>query len=338
MITVIGATNIDIIATTQAAFVAKDSNPSKIVMSIGGVAKNYAHNLSLLGEKIQFITLFGNDYFGDVAKAECHRLGFDIHLSDTPKDSKSSMFMCINNPGGIMQAGAADVDIVERFLTPDFLAERMHAINQSDLVLFDANLSSDAIAYLIDHCSVPLMADTVSTKKAIRLAEALQKAEYPHLHTLKMNEVEAQYILTSPEVEVGGVKQDKDLEHVVTLLLDLGVENIYITMGEKGVYCRSTTSNAVILPTLPNDNIVDTNGAGDAFLSGVAYAFLRGIVCPEAAHYGQHAANATLSVASTVNPNLREAMLPLITHIQTYTTKDNEQISVHIAGGTESPF
>lgn len=328
MITVIGATNIDILATTAQAFIAKDSNPAKIVMSIGGVAKNYAHNLSLLGEKIQFITLFGNDYFGDVAKAECHRLGFDIHLSDTPKDSKSSMFMCINNPAGIMQAGAADVDIIEQYMTPEFLSGRMDKINESDLVLFDANLPSDTMAYLIDHCVAPMMADTVSTKKAMRLTEALQKAQFPHLHTLKMNQVEAQHILNN----------DKDMSHVATLLLDMGVENIYITLGDKGVYCRSTSTNEVIMPPMVADNVVDTNGAGDAFLSGVAFAYLRGIVCPEAAHYGQHAALATLSVPSTVNPNLKEAMLPLITHIQTYTTKNNEQISIHIAGSTESPF
>ncbi len=97
MITVIGATNIDIIAASKTAFVAHDSNPSHITMGIGGVGKNYAHNLALLGEHIQFISLFGDDYLGDVAKKECKRLGFDLHLSDTPKGARSSMFLCINN-------------------------------------------------------------------------------------------------------------------------------------------------------------------------------------------------------------------------------------------------
>ena len=232
MVTVIGATNIDIIAATSSAFVAHDSNPSHITMGIGGVGKNYAHNLVLLGEHIQFVSLFGDDYLGEVARKECKRLGFDLHLSHVQKGARSSMFLCINNTQGQMQAGAADVEIIEQHLTPDFLEPRLEHINSSQLVLFDANLPVETITWLLENCTVPMMADTVSRKKASRITDALQQAHNPHLHTLKLNRIEAQYVL--------GEELGKDLPNLCKQLHRLGVSNVYITLGNEGVFCSGT--------------------------------------------------------------------------------------------------
>jgi len=330
MITVIGATNIDIIAATSSAFVAHDSNPSRITMGIGGVGKNYAHNLVLLGENIQFISLFGNDYLGDVARKECKRLGFDLHLSDTPKGARSSMFLCINNTIGQMQAGAADVEIIEKYLTPEFLVPRLEAINKSQLVLFDANLSVPTIVWLLENCTVPMMADTVSRKKASRITEALTLAHNPHLHTLKLNRIEAQHIL--------GTDLGKDLPALCKALHQLGVSNIYITLGNEGVFCSGTPfqlelvePTQVSYPPIAPKQVVDTNGAGDAFLSGVAYAFLQGVEFPVTAKYGLLASKATIEVPSVVNPNLKQEFEELYNPTKLITTTDNEQIPIHLS-------
>lgn len=330
MVTVIGATNIDIIAATSTAFVAHDSNPSHITMGIGGVGKNYAHNLVLLGEHIQFISLFGDDYLGDVARKECKRLGFDLHLSGTPKGSRSSMFMCINNTQGQMQAGAADVEIIEQFLTPDYLAPRLEHINSSQLVLFDANLPVETMVWLLENCTAPMMADTVSRKKASRITDALAQAQNPHLHTLKLNRIEAQYIL--------GEELGKDLPALCKKIHELGVSNIYITLGSEGVFCSGTPfqlelvkPSQVSFPPIPPKQIVDTNGAGDAFLSGVAYAFLQGVDFPITAKYGLQASRATIEVSSVVNPNLKEELGVLYNPTKIITTTNNEQLPITIA-------
>jgi len=330
MITVIGATNIDIIAATSSAFVAHDSNPSHIVMGIGGVGKNYAHNLVLLGEQIQFVSLFGDDYLGEVAKKECKRLGFDLHLSDTPKGARSSMFVCINNTLGQMQAGAADVEIIEQHLTLEYLAARIDQINNSQLVLFDANLPVETMVWLLEHCTAPMMADTVSRKKASRITDALAQAHNPHLHTLKLNRIEAQYIL--------GEELGKDLPALCREIHKLGVSNIYITLGSEGVFCSGTPfelelvePTQVSFPPVQPKQIVDTNGAGDAFLSGVAYAFLQGVEFPITAKYGLLASKATIEVPSVVNPNLKQEFEELYNPTKLITTTNNEQIPVHLS-------
>ena len=50
-IAVVGGVNIDIGGRSDAPLVAGDSNPGRIRSSLGGVGRNIAHNLALLGAK-----------------------------------------------------------------------------------------------------------------------------------------------------------------------------------------------------------------------------------------------------------------------------------------------
>ena len=240
------------------------------------------------------------------------------------------MFLCINNTQGQMQAGAADVEIIEQHLTPDFLEPRLEHINSSQLVLFDANLPVETITWLLENCTVPMMADTVSRKKASRITDALQQAHNPHLHTLKLNRIEAQYVL--------GEELGKDLPNLCKQLHRLGVSNVYITLGNEGVFCSGTpfqlelvNPTQVSFPPIQPKQVVDTNGAGDAFLSGVAYAFLQGVDFPITAKYGLQASRATIEVSSVVNPNLKQELGTLYNPTKIITTTDNEQIPITIA-------
>ena len=61
LISIIGGANVDLSATLSDAFIASDSNPGHIEVGYGGVARNIAHNLSLLGARTQLLTIFGGD-------------------------------------------------------------------------------------------------------------------------------------------------------------------------------------------------------------------------------------------------------------------------------------
>lgn len=51
----------DITATSGNAFRIGDSNPGKVNVSWGGVGRNIAHNLVLLGDDVELMTIFGGD-------------------------------------------------------------------------------------------------------------------------------------------------------------------------------------------------------------------------------------------------------------------------------------
>lgn len=294
-ISVIGGANVDLSATLNDAFIASDSNPGHIDIGYGGVARNIAHNLSLLGAQTQLLTVFGGDLFGGLLHDYCHQQGIDVHLSEREPSVRTGVYLCINNHGGEMIAAVADTEAI-RAITPEWLAKRSGEINQSEFIVADTNITEDTIRYLLENVTVPLFIDGVSTTKAHRVMNALRKCKLPYLHTLKLNLKEALAVTDSATYAEAAQR-----------LLDAGVAHVYITLGSEGVYCRNAAEEW-LFPALPGD-VVNTTGAGDAFLAGVVYAHAKGIEFPKTAQYGLMAARATLMSPKAVNPDIANILL-----------------------------
>lgn len=295
LVSVIGGANVDLLATLNDAFIAADSNPGHVEVGYGGVARNIAHNLSLLGAQVQLLTIFGGDLFGGLIHDYCKQQGIDLHLSDRVSANRSGVYLCINNHGGEMIAAVADTDII-RAITPEWLAKRSGELNLSDYVVADTNISEEAIRWLMENTTAPLCIDGVSSTKAHRVVNALRKCKLPYLHTLKLNLKEA-LAVTKTATYAEAAQQ----------LVNLGVQHVYITLNSDGVYCRNATEE-VLFPALPGE-IVNTTGAGDAFLAGVIYAHIKGIDFPQTAQYGLMAARAALMSPKAVNPDIANILL-----------------------------
>ena len=296
LISVIGGANVDLSATLHDAFIASDSNPGHVEISYGGVARNIAHNLSLLGARTQLLTVFGGDLFGGLLHDYCKQQGIDVHLSERDSDFRSGIYLCINNHGGEMIAAVADTEAVRTAITPEWLAKRIGEVNVSDFIVADANMSEESIRYLMENVTAPLFIDGVSSTKAHRVINSLSKCKLPYLHTLKLNLKEA---LT--------VTQTTTYAEAAQKLLNLGVAHVYITLSGEGVYCRNAAEEW-LFPALPGE-IVNTTGAGDAFLAGVVFAHAKGIDFPQTAQYGLMAARATLMSPRAVNPDIANILL-----------------------------
>ncbi len=294
-ISVIGGANVDLSATLNDTFIAADSNPGHVEVGYGGVARNIAHNLALLGTDVQLLTIFGGDLFGGLLYDFCRQQGINVHLSDRGHALRTGIYLCINNRGGEMIAAVADTDAV-RAVTPEWLAKRSGDINTSEYVAADTNISEDAIRWLLENVTAPLFIDGVSTTKAHKVVNALRKCKLPYLHTLKLNLKEAL-----------AVTETSTYAEAAQKLLDMGVAHVYITLSGEGVYCRNAAEEW-LFPALPGE-VVNTTGAGDAFLAGVIYAYAKGIDFPQTAQYGLMAARATLMTTKAVNPDIANILL-----------------------------
>ena len=289
-ITVIGESNIDIAVVPQSAPSQGGCTPAKIAFHHGGVARNIAHNLSLLGHQIQLASVFGDDDFAQGMMTECQHLGIDLSLSTQFKGEKSPIFLSFNDETGNMKSAVSDVSLNDR-MNLDWLKGKMDGINRSDCVVADTLLSTEALTYLIDYCEVPLFIDTVSPKKALRFAEALNHSSKHSIYALKCNIPEA--------VAITG---NNDVFESAKALNANGINKVYITCGEKGViHCTNGTTTSH--PALPAQ-IVNVTGSGDAFFAGVIHAHAIGLD-EKAVQFGLKMAQHKIKSEAPVNPTLR---------------------------------
>ena len=280
----------DISAALTAPFVPADSVPGQVTLGCGGVARNIAHNLRLMGHEVKFMSVFGGETFGEMCWHECQAIGLDLGFSERCEGMRNGLYLCVNDQTGDMIAAVADTDIIS-LITPAFLETRINALNNSALVIADTNISVEALRYLIDHCTVPLIIDTVSTAKAPRVIKALQQSQTKCLSALKLNLQEAQAV-TRCNTEKDAASQ----------LIAMGVSQVYITLGSDGVYCSDGMRHEHF-KAIPS-RVINTTGAGDAFIAGVAHAIIAQTPFPDCAQTGLKAAHATLLSLQTVNPDI----------------------------------
>lgn len=290
-ITVIGESNIDIAVKPYGEPRQGGCTPGDIRFHYGGVARNIAHNLALQGHEVKLATVFGDDGFAEQMMAECEQAGIDLSLSTQYENMKSPIFLSFNDEFGNMQSAVSDIEL-NSFLDLDWLMKRIDAINRADLVVADTLLSVEALSFLIDHCLVPLYIDTVSPNRALRLAEAMKQSYRKSFFALKCNLAEAQALT--------GVV---DAGESARLLVDKGIENVYLTMGENGVvFC--SRKHFQHFPALEVE-AVNVTGSGDAFFAGVIHANATGTNGAAAVDYGLRCACHNIKSEAPVNPELR---------------------------------
>ena len=187
-IVVIGGVNMDIGAVSRGELVSRDSNPGRVATSLGGVGRNIAHNLCLLGEEVSMVTVLGQDSFAQSVRENATAIGLDLTHSAVIPGGRTGTYLFIAGPDGDMELAVNDMDIYEH-ITPEFLRQRMDFINHADLVVTETNLPAASLQWLCQHCAAPILADPVSTIKAPKLAPVLGK-----LTALKPNRMEAELL------------------------------------------------------------------------------------------------------------------------------------------------
>lgn len=285
-ITVIGESNIDITVRCHGPKTGKGCSPADIRFFHGGVARNIAHNLCLLGHEVALATVFGDDDFAEQMIAECNALDIDLGLSEQYKNARSPVFLSFNDEVGRMQSAFSDIELNGR-LNLDWLRDRIDAINRADLVVADTLLSVEALTFLIDHCLVPLYLDAVSPNRALLLNEALKNSWRKSFQALKCNLAEAQAIT--------GVSS---ADEAAKTLVSKGIKEVYLTLSEDGV-CYADKKGCHHFPAV-EAKALNVMGSGDAFLAGVVHAHAQGRYGDDAVLFGIEMAKVNCETEGTV--------------------------------------
>ncbi len=287
---VVGGANMDIGGRSFGPLSARDSTPGRVRISPGGVGRNIAHNLALLGVKTYLLTALGDDPAAQALSDACAKAGIDMSCALRVPGGTTSTYLFIAGADGDMALAVNDMELCLR-ITPDYLAKYRELLCGATLVALDANIPADTVAFLADCCPAPLFADPVSVPKSEKLRPILGK-----LHTLKPNRLEAEAL---SGIQIAG---ENGLRRCGDALLETGLKQVFISLGSGGAYA-ATKKEQFLLPCNAGKP-VNATGCGDAFMAAIAWSFFNHESLVNAARFGLAAASFAMECEETINPAL----------------------------------
>lgn len=309
---VIGAANIDIGGTPYKPLIPADSNPGVIKMSYGGVGRNIAQNLAMMGVNVKLVTAAGDDTLGKEMIAKCESIGMDTSLSKIIPGASSSVYLFINDETGEMELALSHVDIMQN-ITPEYIESLSDDINSAEAVVADCNITHEALMKLKDICKVPLYVDTVSVSHAEKI-----KGNLDGIDTIKPNLLEAEY-LTDMIIET-----EVDFIEAARALIDQGVRRVFISAGPHGMLAADK-DHMTMVDRYPA-HVRCTTGAGDSAMAAIIWSSLKegSDKLADPAKAANAAASATISVDPTIHPEMSSDLIENIMNSHTVIIREME--------------
>ncbi len=289
-VAVVGGVNVDLCGKAFAPLIPADSNPGEVRVSLGGVGRNMAHNLCLLGVPTTMLTALARDGWAELVRSGCAAAGIDLSHAKPVPEGKTSAYLAIEGPEGDLALALCDNSLA-RSIDPLYLAQHLELLNGAAAVVLDTNLEPEALEWLAERVTAPLFADPVSVTKAEKLRPILGR-----LFLLKPNRIEAE-LLSGVEI-----RDRNSLELAAAKLLSTGLRRVCVSLGREGVYCAWDTERC--LAPCPETKLVNASGGGDAMMAGFVRAFLDGLPIAEAAAFALACSALAVESPETVNPAL----------------------------------
>ena len=289
-IAVCGGINIDICGKSFDPLIPADSNPGTVRLSMGGVGRNIAHNLRLLGESVTMLSALGGDLYATRVQEHCAQIGIDLSHARHVPDAATATYVFLAGPDGDMALAVCDAEIANA-ITPAYLSEQLPVLNAASAVVLEANLPSQSICYLAEHCTAPLFADPVSVTKSEKLRQVLGK-----LYTLKPNKLEAELLSGV------AITDNASLEQAASKLLSTGLKRVFISLGAQGLYCAE--GSARYHCPCPKTQLVNATGGGDALMAGLVKSHTLGLCLEDTARLALACSAIAVEGAQTINEEL----------------------------------
>lgn len=239
----------------------------------GGKGSNQSVAAAKAGAQVSFISKIGRDTFGDLALKTFAGAGVTPKLTVMDDEPTGAAFIFVNESTGdnaiIVYAGAAGTIGIE-----DVEAARA-TIEQSKVFVTQLEQPAEAA-----HKALAIArAAGVTTIFNPAPAGPFPEQIYSLSDYIVPNETETAALV--------GFNLDTidDARRAGDILLSRGVAAAVITLGDRGVLLHRP-GGSVHVPAIAGGTVIDTTGAGDAFVGGFAAALARGTDPLEAVRFG----------------------------------------------------
>ena len=254
---------------------------SHMVFSQGGKGGNQAYACGKLGACVQMLGCVGNDDFGRKQAENLASVHVDVSaLRFSDDEPTGTAVIYINREGNnciVIAPGANEQCDVDYLKTYDGV------IRESDYILTQMEIPLPAVVHLMKKAHEY---GKVSVLNPAPAPEHMPEEIYRYCTYITPNETELMKLTGMPcgtftEIRAASEK-----------LLESGVENVLVTIGENGVILTNR-EGSVRYPTIPQE-VVDTTAAGDTFNAAFLTALAEGKGIEEAIRFGNAAASLTV--------------------------------------------
>ncbi len=262
VVLVVGSANMDLVFETDAL-----PRPGQTVLGgryathPGGKGANQAVAIGRLGGAVAFCGRVGRDAFGESLRSSLAEAGVDLRFlrSDDEPTGAAGIFVDAEGRNSIVVAPGANAS-----LTPEDVREATTALRPS---------------VVLAQLEVPLAAVAEASRAATFVLNPAPARDLPDAV------LERCAVLTPNETELASLTgivlaDDEAIRRAVGSLLDRGVRNVVVTLGERGSYWRSASAEGWFAAS--KVAVVDTTAAGDAFNGALALFLAEGHELAEA--------------------------------------------------------
>lgn len=271
---VVGSTNLDI-SVRVPCLPAKGETRigSGISSQYGGKGANQACAIGKLGGDVTFLTSVGDDHYGHEIMAYLTRMGVKTDRAKYCKEHSTGMAIINVDANGdnsivVVQGANEACDV-------NYIRANEECFKTCDYVLLQLEISIEAVEEAIR------LAAKYKKKIILNPApvnECLDKSLYRLITYMTPNEGELRIMSGS----------GKGLDEDAKRLMELGVEKVLVTLGEKGARLYPDPFQPISVPARKVD-VVDTVAAGDCFNGAFVFALDHGYSEEDAMKFANYA-------------------------------------------------
>src|SRR5210317_630606 len=236
----------------------------------GGKGSNQAITIAKLNGDVNFISRLGDDEYG--------RMALEIYKSNNVKTD--SIIKDKNKKTGVAgifidQKGNNSINIITgaaNNISKKDIDNNLDRIKNSKIFLTQLEITIDVTIYALKKAK-DFNCITILNPAP---ASIIDNQYFKLIDFFTPNEKEAEFYLNKK------IENEEDIKKAAKDLLNLGIKNVIITLGEKGAFFKNNDEEYFVKPYTLIDEVVDTTGAGDVFNGALAFAIANDKLIKEA--------------------------------------------------------
>ena len=262
----------------------------KYIIGPGGKGSNQAIAAARAGGDVSFVTKLGKDNYADMALKLYQEAGVNTQavILDSNLNTGAAGILINQQTGenaiNVIPGAAATID-------HKFIDDNLSIIKNSKIFLTQLETSIDATMYALK------MAKENGCSTILNPAPArnLPYDCFKNIDFFTPNETEASFFINQ------SIESEKDCQSAAKVLLDKGVKNILITLGDKGCFFKNQEEEFLLPAKKLSVPVVDTTGAGDAFNGAFSVALSKNKNYKEAIEFANLVAGISVTREGAAN-------------------------------------